>query len=108
MAAAKPPSSVTNTLTADLDCGQHAVKNASEVHAGNVYSAGGLFVGQQGIPGGIQLATESLGNGPGIVAGDNDPTVVEVYANTGSLYLRSNGEWWRKHGAGVLDWTRVF
>lgn len=91
---------VTNPMSTDLDGNGHNITNVQAIYAGNIVSSGLLAAGS------IQLATDTTGNGPGILAGDTDPSIGNLTPMpVGSLYLRSNGEWWRKTGSAFTAWT---
>jgi hypothetical protein len=55
--------------------------------------------------GGIEIGSEP--NSTAIYSGTLDPSSNNEVAPQGSLYLRSNGELWRKFGAGSSDWVNT-
>jgi hypothetical protein len=57
-----------------------------------------------GIEKGIKLLGENLVTGVSIVSGSTDPIVVGVAAEIGSIYLRTNGNLYKKIGALDTDW----
>jgi hypothetical protein len=54
----------------------------------------------------VEIAEIRLSNGLYIMSGTVDPSAGDgIEAPVGSLYLRTNGEHWRKTGAGDTQWT---
>lgn len=46
-------------------------------------------------------------DGPGTFGGDDDPSVVGLDVVRGSVYLRSNGEVWKKYGSLSTEWSQL-
>ena len=56
---------------------------------------------------GFSIDVLSLKDLTGIFSGDNAPSLIPQDAPIGSLYLRTNGEMWSKHGALNTEWSRI-
>lgn len=88
---------VTNPMSANLDANGYSISNVQALYAANLLSSGEIVTGVAGYNGVIQLSDTVHANGPAITAGTADPSIVsQTNVPTGSIYLRSNGQWWRK------------
>lgn len=60
----------------------------------------------QEIENGIKITDDQGGDvGPVLTGGVDSPIGLDL--PEGSLYLRTNGETWRKSGAGINDWSTL-
>jgi hypothetical protein len=107
-AASSKITGLTNPLAEDLNAAGRWIYNAQAVYTANLFSLGTIFVGDIGYNGIIQLSDVQTANGPAVMAGADDPSLVEqTLVPQGSIYLRRSGELWMKHGPGPLDWHRI-
>lgn len=105
---AAAPRTVTNPMTANLDAAgfnilnvgyftsQANIETSAWVNASTVVASGGTLILE---PPNTPILY--------VTGGSYDPSVVGLFANVGSLFLRSPSGVYQKTGGGNTDWTRI-
>lgn len=106
---AAPPKTVNivTPMKQDLDANGYAITNVGFLSGPGNFDSGGYVLGTRLVARDGTLILEPAGVSILYVTGGAaDPSIAPgVFANPGSLYLRSNGTLYTKTGTADTDWT---